>query len=154
MNDLFCPYSSCSLSFGFFDFLFVLVIVFFLLGSLTTPTMGLGNNCEITCFADGHCPFVLNPSSCSSPEKTCLWVKPKTEETPEEKAIKEQKQKIQTLVHQNQLLVYQLEQAQLNYSIQKVLSETDKLKTVSQNVPVSTDNTVSEDSIDENKNES
>ena len=129
MNDLFCPYSSCSLGAGFFDFLFILVIIFLLLGSFTSPMgmgVGLGNNCEITCIADGGCPFLSNQYSSNS----CVFMKPKMEETPEEISAKEHNRKIKSLIEQNQILAYELEQAKLKYSISKLLSETEQLKPV------------------------
>ena len=120
-----------SLAGGFFDFLFILVIIFLLLGSFTSPMgmgvgMGMGNNCEITCITDGGCPFLSN--QCSS--NNCVFMKPKVEETPEEISAKEHNKKIKTLIEQNQILAYELEQAKMKYSICKLLSETEQLKTV------------------------
>lgn len=124
MNDLFCPYSSCSFGAGVFDFLFILVIIFLLLGSFTSP-MGMGN-CEVTCISEGGCPFLSNQCQ----QNSCIFMKPKLEETPEEISAKEHSKKIKTLIEQNQILAYELEQAKMKYSIRKLLSETEQYSTV------------------------
>lgn len=91
---------------------------------------------KYSCLPHGGCPFVNLKSKREN-------VKPK-EESPEKKAAREHKQKIQSLVYQNQILAYELEQAHLKNMIQKYNSDTEKLQT-----PVSKQDVSSETEIAE-----
>ena len=68
------------------------------------------------------------------------------EKNVEEMAKKTHEERLQTLVKQNKILAYELEQAKLKYSIQKLVSETQKLST--NTVPVSEVATETEDSVE------
>ena len=94
------------------------------------------------------CPYMLQQQMGSSevvvPDKKEM--EEMVEKNVEEIAKKTHEERLHTLVKQNKILAYELEQAKLKYSIQKLVSETQKLST--NTVPVSEVATETEDNVE------
>ena len=88
------------------------------------------------------CPYTQQQQMCLSdvPDKKNL------EKSAEENAKKTHDERLQILAKENQILAYELEQAKMRYSIQKLVSETQKLSTNA--VSVSEAKTETEDNVE------
>lgn len=77
------------------------------------------------------CPFMVQQQQQQQQQQICISEdeeeKKGMEKSAEEMAKKIHEERLQILTKENQLLAYELEQAKLKYSIQKLVSETRKL---------------------------
>jgi len=88
------------------------------------------------------CPYIQQQQMCVSD----VLDKKNLEKSAEENAKKRYEERLQTLANENQILAFELEQAKLKYSIQKLVSETQKLSIHS--IPVSEAATETEDNVE------
>lgn len=80
---------------------------------------------EATCGYGYGCPHIPQQQQIGSDEDDVSKKEKKVDKSVE----KTHEEKLHTLTKENQLLAYELEQAKLKYSIQKLVSETQKLST-------------------------
>ena len=119
MNSEFCSASSCPVKLGFgfgfsfIDFILFMIVLFFLSFPVSTTS------CSVPRYEVYGCS---NLPLCS---ENC--VVPKKEIVGQELEEKTHQDMLQKISNENQLLIYELEQAKLKYSIEKLRTETKKL---------------------------